>query len=131
MSVKDMLSETLPMAMMIAAPVALVIGILFLINMRKELAKKQSKSDVAIFTALGSTMMLCICACCFGIGYTGVRELKETKTYKAELEQKSQEYIVFVNGQEVSVDKININKYDKNSVEINDAKKEIYITATG
>lgn len=128
MSVKDMLGETLPMAMMIAAPVALVIGILFLINMRKELAKKQSKSDVAIFTALGSTMMLCICACCFCAGYTGVRELKETKTYKAELEQKSKEYVIYVDGQEVSADKLNIDKYDKDSIGINDEKKEIYIT---
>lgn len=128
MSVKDMLSETLPMAMMIAAPIALVVGILFLINMRRELAKSKSKSDVAIFTALGLTMMFCICACCFCAGYTGVRELKETKTYKAELEHKSKEYVIYVDGQEVSADKLNIDKYDKDSIGINDEKKEIYIT---
>ena len=131
MSVKDMLSETLPIAMMIAAPVALVVGILFLVNMRRKLVKSKSKGDVAVFTALSSTMILCICACCFCAGHTGVRELKEIRTYEVELEQKSQEYIVFINGQEVSADKINVNKYDKNSVEINDAKKEIYITVTG
>lgn len=128
MSIKDMLSETLPMAMMIAAPFALAIGVMFLIKMRSELAKSKSKSDVAIFTALGSTMMLCICACCFCAGYTGVRELKETKTYKAELEHKSKEYVIYVDGQEVSADKLNIDKYDKDSIGINDEKKEIYIT---
>jgi len=129
--VKDLFGETIPMAMMIASPVAFVFGILLVINMRKEMVKNKSKSDVVIFTSIGLMMVLCICVSCFGIGYAGVCELKETKAFKAELFQKSKEYVVYVNGQEVSVDKINISKYNTDDIEINDTEKEIYIITTG
>lgn len=54
----------------------------------------------------------------------------EQHKYVEELTSKSQSYVIYVDGRIVDIDKIDITKYRKNHIKIDDNKHEIYITTS-
>lgn len=54
----------------------------------------------------------------------------EQHKYVEELTNKSQSYVIYVDGRIVDIDKIDITKYRKNHIKIDDNKHEIYITTS-
>lgn len=63
-----------------------------------------------------------------GISFCGLSY--EQHKYVEELTNKSQSYVIYVDGRIVDIDKIDITKYRKNHIKIDDNKHEIYITTS-
>ena len=91
---------------------------------KEKVANVLSEKRIANIISTSFLLLFMLTGICFcGLSY-------EQHEYVEELTNKSQSYVIYVDGRIVDINKIDITKYRKNHIKIDDNKHEIYITTS-
>lgn len=91
---------------------------------KEKVANVLSEKRIANIISTSFLLLFMLTGICFcNLSY-------EQHKYVEELTNKSQSYVIYVDGHIVDINKIDITKYRKNHIKIDDNKREIYITTS-